>query len=168
MEQVAVVDRGERVAQLPGVGVRVLGREPAGRAQARLGEQAPAGGERHHQERAAVGLLVVVDLTDVRVAHAAGERDLLFESLHPRRVGGAVGGQELEGDRLPERLVLDLIHLAHPALAELRYDPVAVGDDIARFEPRAELRASDFDGVTADVCANRSATTAACSGKRSR
>ena len=79
----------------------------------------------HHDERAALVLLDVVDDADVRVVERGGEARLALEAREHGRIRRQRGRQELERDVAIEVQVVGAIHDSHPAGAELRLDPVA-------------------------------------------
>ncbi len=61
----------------------------------------------------------------------AGELELVPEALDRPQVGGDLGLEELERDILLDLPVEDLVDPAHPALADLLDDLVAVGESPA-------------------------------------
>ena len=63
-----------------------------------------------------------------------GEANLGVELREADRVGLERLGQELQGDGLAERQVVGAIDLAHAALTDARHDPIAPGEQGARFE----------------------------------
>ena len=88
----------------------------------------------HGDEVLALVLVDRVDGADPGVVERRGRARLALEALEGGRVGGELGGQELERDVPAELRVLGLVDDAHAAAAELRDDPV-VGDGLADHRP---------------------------------
>ena len=68
----------------------------------------------------------VVDGDDVRVVERACRLGLLNEALLALRIGHLVVWQHLDGDGTIEARVAGPVDDTHPALAELRFDSVAI------------------------------------------
>ena len=68
----------------------------------------------------------VVDGDDVRMVERARRLGLLNEALLALRIGDLVVRQHLDGDDTIEVCVAGLVDHTHPALAELRFDSVAI------------------------------------------
>ncbi len=99
-------DDVEDLAELQPPGLQVLAQRHA--VHEFGGEEAPP----------VMGLADVVDRQDVRVVDRRGGERLLLEAPHPLRVGGDVGGQELERHGPLQLRVEGAVHLAHPARPE--------------------------------------------------
>ena len=78
-----------------------------------------------------VVLAEVDDRADVVVRQRRGEPGLAIEQLADPRVDRERRLDELERERLAERLVADAQHAAHAAPAELAVDDVAAADEVA-------------------------------------
>ncbi len=89
--------------------------------QGRVAEQLRDGGARdvlHHQIRATVELVHLVDRADVRMCQACGRLGLPPKIGRRARVAVATFTQDLEGDVALERLVPGAIHRTHAAHAQ--------------------------------------------------
>ena len=80
----------------------------------------------HHDEIDAGIRSNVVDRDDVRVVERARRLRLLNEALLALRIGDLVMGEHLDRDGAIEMCVVCLVDDTHPALAELRFDPVSI------------------------------------------
>ena len=76
----------------------------------------------HDEVELAVGLPRPVDRHDVRVVDQRGEPRLALEALAERRVGGAIGGDQLERDGAPEVELDRPVDDAHAAATRDRFD----------------------------------------------
>ena len=82
-----------------------------------------------------VGFTDVVDATHVGMRHLTRHAHFLVETCQAIRVVGDVVRQKLEGNRLSELQIFSPVDLTHPAAADERHDPVAVGQHGAGNEP---------------------------------
>ncbi len=82
----------------------------------------------------------VVEGADVRVIERGNRLGLAIESGAALRISGDVGRQHLDGDRAIEAGVACLVHLAHPAFAELLN--YLIRAEHAAYHPRASRSAT--------------------------
>jgi hypothetical protein len=78
----------------------------------------------------AVGLADLVNGDDVRMIQRRRRLGLANETVHSVSVVGEFRRQDLEGDFTAKRRILREIHLAHPAFADWRQDPVLPDDGV--------------------------------------
>jgi hypothetical protein len=104
-------------------------RPPFGAQQpVQVGPRHPA----HHEVEPPVLLARLVDGDHVRVIDRRRHPRLALEALAEARVGGVLGGDQLERDRPPQRELGGAIDDAHAAAAGDRLDPAA--RDMSAFE----------------------------------
>ena len=84
----------------------------------------------HHEKRLAVGLVELVERTDVRVADARGGARLAAEALARAFVGDGLRTHDLDGDGPIQPVVVRGVHDAHAALADHPRD--AIASDVRR------------------------------------
>jgi hypothetical protein len=84
------------------------------------------------QEHPPVLLFDAVDVDHVRVADARRCLGFADEALRRARLGGQLGAQPLQRDRLPGPYVRRPVHRAHSAAAERALDAVLARDEFAR------------------------------------
>ena len=94
--------------------------------------QVGAGHPAHHQVQPAVLLACLVDRDDVRMIDRRGHPRLALEALAEARVGGVLGGDQLQRDRAPERELGGAVDDAHATASGDRLDPAA--RDMSAFE----------------------------------
>ena len=87
----------------------------------------------HDEVELAVLLPRPVDRHDVRVVDQRGQPRLALEALAERRVGGAVGGDQLQRDRAPEVELDRPVDDAHAAAPRDRFD-AEITEDVTRSE----------------------------------
>ena len=80
----------------------------------------------HHDEVDARIRTDVVDGDDVRMVERARRLCFLHEALLPLRIGYLVARQHLDGHHAIEMCVAGFVDHTHPALAQLRFDSVAI------------------------------------------
>ena len=92
--------------------------------------QALAFDQFHGEEADALVFLDRVHVDDVRVAEAGDGLRLALESFEAARIGGEIGGEDLQGDVAVQLRVAGAVDLTHPALADEGGDLV-VGEGLA-------------------------------------
>ena len=127
----AAVDEAHRVGDLPHDVARDLRRQPAAAACSFCVDGLAVEQLHHHEQAERVVLTEVDDRADVVVRERRGEPRLAVEHLADLRVRRDRALDELERERLAERLVADAQHAAHAAAAELALDDVAAADQVA-------------------------------------
>src|SRR6185369_12179353 len=99
----------------------------------------------HRDEDVALGRLPEVgDVDDVLVADARGALGLLHEAAHEIGPAREIGEEDLERDLLLDDHVLGEVDEAHPPLAQLLQDAVAVRKNLAEERILAERRRRPF------------------------
>ena len=92
----------------------------------------------HDEVELAVGLARPVDRHDVRMIDQRGEPRLALEALAERRIGGAIGGDQLERDGPPEVELDRPVDDAHAAATRDRFD-AEITEDVTRSERWSRL-----------------------------
>ena len=87
----------------------------------------------HDEVELAVGLPRPVDRHDVRMIDQRGQPRLALEALAERRIGSAIGGDQLERDGAPEVELDRPVDDAHAAATRDRLD-AEITEDVTRSE----------------------------------
>lgn len=78
----------------------------------------------------------IKDPADIRVAHLAGQPDLLAEALHHLGFRAPDRANQLEGDLFFEQLIGSPVDFAHASVGDVRGDAEPVTEEGSWFEPR--------------------------------
>src|SRR5947209_20388652 len=83
----------------------------------------------HREENLTVDLANVVNPTDVRMRHLAGDTHFAMEALHGVDILREIPGKKFKSDRLAQPEIVRAIDFAHAAFAQQTNDAIALCED---------------------------------------
>ena len=94
----------------------------------------------HREEKLTVDLANVVNPTDVRMRHLAGDTHFAIEALHGCGILREIPGKKFKSDRLAQPEIVRAIDFAHAAFAQQTNDAIALCENRSRHETRVVNR----------------------------